>query len=226
MNNWTYHLRKGHSHNPAEGACAMDAINWLVHGRHGAVPRCASYNITCYVIAGNDRMDDSTRQQLIPYLHRIADSRSDAHEAERLRVLVLGMTRVFVPRMLEQSGLYNQARSLRSIPNDATFEEMIKATKPIIARNLAVPAVIKDAAAWVIKAAKARMTGRTRMESLVATLEVIGKARMTKEGINWSDYFLVLDQVLSAGPQGEPWSADFVEHGQRLYAEAAGLEVA
>lgn len=34
-NTWTYNLSRGHSADPSGGACAMDAVNWLVHGKHG-----------------------------------------------------------------------------------------------------------------------------------------------------------------------------------------------
>src|SRR4051812_11422479 len=87
---WPYHLRRGHSDNPAEGACAMDAVNWLVHGKHGDAPECACPVIAAYVVRGNDSMPDDTRQRLLPYLFRIAGSRSEEHQAARARILVLG----------------------------------------------------------------------------------------------------------------------------------------
>ena len=41
----------------------------------------------------------------------------------------------------------------------------------------------------------------------------------------WGDYFPVLDAALSAGPQGEPWSADVIERGAQEYASHGGLLV-
>src|SRR5437899_1834786 len=103
---WPYTLRRGHSSNPAEGSCAMDAVNWLVHGKHGDAPECACPVISQYVIAGNDAMPDDVRQRLLPYLHRIAGSRSAKHEAVRLRILVLAAARIFVPLALVKAGLH------------------------------------------------------------------------------------------------------------------------
>jgi hypothetical protein len=83
---WPYVLHKGHSDDPAHGACAMDAINWLVHGQHGDAPACACPVIASYVTYGNDAMPDNIRQRLLPYLYRIAASRSEAHQGVRTRI--------------------------------------------------------------------------------------------------------------------------------------------
>ena len=63
---WPYVLRRGHSDNPADGACAMDALNWLAHGEHGDAPECAAPCIRDFVIPGNDAMPHDHRQRLLP----------------------------------------------------------------------------------------------------------------------------------------------------------------
>lgn len=115
---WPYVLRRGHSDNPAEGACAMDAVNWLVHGKHGDAPECACSVIASYVIRGNDGMPDDTRQRLLPYLHRIAGSKSPEHQAARTQILTLGALRVFAPSALDAAGLHRHAARLRALPDD------------------------------------------------------------------------------------------------------------
>jgi hypothetical protein len=150
MTNWNYTLRKGHSDNPARGACAMDAVNWLVHGKHGDAPECACPIITKYVIAGNDAMPDDVRQRLIPYLHRIAGSRSAKHEAARLRVIVLGAVRVFVPLSLDAVGQRGRAATLREMPDDTNYETLRGA-----ARAAADAARAAHAASYAAAAARA-----------------------------------------------------------------------
>ena len=156
MHTWTYHLRRGHSDNPSGGACAMDAVNWLVHGQHGDQPVCASPAIGAYVIALNDAMPDDQRQRLLPFLPRIAGSRSSEHEQIRAEIFARGAVRVLAP-----------------LPADAPMREA-------------------EAAAAAAEAA-------------------------------WDAALALLDEALSAGPQGEPWSADVVEAGLRAYREAGGL---
>ena len=46
---WPYQLRSGHSDNPAEGADPMDAVNWIVHGKHAEAPECACPVIAAFV---------------------------------------------------------------------------------------------------------------------------------------------------------------------------------
>ena len=121
---WPYQLRKGHSDNPAQGACAMDAINWLVHGRHGDEPECACPLITAYVIRINDYLPDDHRQRLLAFLPRIAGSRSMAHEEARLRVLVLAAARIFAASAMEAAKLSKQAAALRAIPDDASYADI------------------------------------------------------------------------------------------------------
>ena len=39
----------------------------------------------------------------------------------------------------------------------------------------------------------------------------------------WDSYFVVLDAVLNAGPQGEPWSADAIALGANKFLAAGGV---
>ena len=47
----------------------------------------------------------------------------------------------------------------------------------------------------------------------------------TEETVVWNDYYAVLDAVLNAGPQGEPWSADALDTAVHRYAAAGGVGV-
>jgi len=90
---WPYVLRKGYSHDPRNGACAMAAISWLVYGTNDYLPECACPIITTFVYLGNDAMDDQTRQRLIPFLHRIAGSLDPQREDVRQAIMVTAAKR-------------------------------------------------------------------------------------------------------------------------------------
>lgn len=205
---WPYFLRRGHSDNPAEGACAMDAVNWLAHGQHGDRPECACPLISSYVISGNDTMPDAVRQRLLPYLHRIAGSRSVEHEAARLRVIVLGVVRIFAPRALNIVRQCKHAATLRSLPDDVTYEA---ATEAVVA----AARVAWAKALWVPgaagRAARAAMGAAADATARVVEWRSIAAAGSAAEAVMaWDDYFAVLDAALAAGPQGEAWSVDVV----------------
>lgn len=226
---WPYRLRRGHSINPEAGACAMDAVNWLAHGAHGDRPVCACPIIGSYVIVGNDRMPDDERQRLLPYLSRIAGSRSPAHEEARTRVFVLAAARVFAVWALDAAGMTKEAAKLRNLPDDATYREISDAADGALGRAAAV-GVWKGASgaslAWCAarEATRAARAARAAAEDYPVYPEAAATA--ARAAAVWDDYFTALDAALAAGPQGEPWSADVVEHGAALYRAKGGLLVA
>jgi hypothetical protein len=224
---WPYTLRRGHTDNPAEGACAMDAVNWLVHGKHGDQPACACPIIGAYVIRGNDQMPNATRQRLLSYLHRIGGSRSPEHEMARLRIIVLGAVRIFAPLALDAASLPEQAAMLRALPDDVSFNRAAQAAgaaEPAAAwaagaaerAALAAARAAQDAARAAQDAARAAQAAQAAQAAV--------EAAESLEAPAWNAYFDVLDAALNAGPQGSPFSADVMEHATRLYAEAASVQ--
>ena len=235
-NFWPYTLRRGHSDNPAQGACAMDAVNWLVHGKHGDTPKCACPVIGAYVIAGNDAMPDDVRQKLLPYLHRIAGSRSKNHQWARARALALGAVRVVAPMALDAAGLSEHAAFLRSLPDDVPLDaagiaarEATTAAReafgrgscvlgrrtPDLTDEMVVAARAREASARAAEAAEMVAATKAAKGSAASTAKDFAEAAMlaayaTSETQVWDPYFAVLDDALFAGPQGEPWSADAV----------------
>lgn len=212
MTTWTYTLRRGHSDDPADGACAMDAINWLVHQRHGDQPECACPVIGAYVIRLNDAMPDDQRQRLLPYLSRIAGSRSKAHEQARAEVLARGAVRVLAPIALDAAGLHGEAERLRALPADCTMEEAAAAAWAEEAARVA---------AWAADAA-ARKAAAARAEA-AATWTAAATARAAADAAAWDAALRLLSDALDAGPQGEPWSATQIEAGTAAYRAAGGL---
>lgn len=235
---WPYPLRRGHTDNPADGACAMDAVNWLVHGEHGDQPQCACPVIRAYIIPGNDAMPYDVRQRLLDYLPRIAGSRSQAHETERMRVVVLGALRIFVPRTLDAAGFHSLAAVLRAIPDDSNYSVMeiwAQAAKAVMVGGrwpepespASVAWIMCEAALYAVKLAARADVPNAAAEAwgamLTDVMSVIVARKVANKATNWDDYFLVLNAVLSAGPQGEPWSADVVDAGTALYVQSGGV---
>ena len=225
---WPYILRSGHSHDPSQGACAMDAVNWLVHGKHGAAPECACSVIAAYVIGGNDAMPDDIRQRLLPYLHRIAGSKSAVHEAARIRILVLAALRVFAPPALDGAGLHDHAAKLRGLADDVDMNKAearaseaaaaaraeARASEARASEAAAAEAAARasEAAAWAAAAAAARPAARAAAGAAAGAAEASAR---------WDDYFIVLDAALNAGSQGEPWSIDVVQQQVAAFDMAA-----
>lgn len=216
---WPYRLRRGHSDDPSEGACAMDAVNWLVHGQHGDEPACACPLIGCFVIRGNDGMPPKVRQNLLTYLPRIAGSRSPEHAPARLRMMVLAAARVFAAAAMDAARLPAEAARLRAIPDDASYRDI----RDYAARTLLAPRCLN--VAWrSASAAAAAAEWACAWENSVPTSwrEAAAYAAAAASPL-WTNYFLVLDAVLAAGPQGEPWSADATERAVSAFVGAGGI---
>jgi hypothetical protein len=254
---WPYVLIKGHTDDASTGACAMAAVSWLMHGKHSDRPECACPVLTSFIIPANDAMPADVRQRFLPYLHRIAGSRSEEHEAARTRILWLAAVRIFAPIALDQSGLHTEAEKLRALPDDVSAakaetaawaaETAAETAATAAAKAVATKAVAK--AAWAAEtAAKAAETAAWAAETAAETAATAAKTAAWAAGTAgtagtaakakaawaaaetaaetaakaaakaarhantvWDAYFAVLDEALSAGPQGEPWSADVME---------------
>jgi hypothetical protein len=242
---WPYVLIRGHTDDASTGACAMAAVSWLMHGKHSDKPECACPVLTSFVIPANDSMPADVRQRFLPYLHRIAGSRSEEHKAARTRILWLAAVRIFAPIALDQSGLHAEAEKLRALPDDVSAETAAKAAKAAETAAWAAAKAAKAAAetaaaetAWAAAcaaacaaetaaetAAEAAWAAETAAETAAeaawakaawaaCAAETAAKAACAAArhaNTVWDAYFAVLDEALSAGPQGEPWSADVME---------------
>ena len=217
MITWPYILRAGHSDTPDGGACAMDAINWLVHGKHGAAPECACPTIASYVITGNDAMPSDVRQRLMPYLHRIAGSRSLDRQPARAEILYLASIRVFLPIMLDACVLPKYAEQLRALTT-VTQQQVSR-----IAFYASQEAANRPYKRKALSLLHITCTSRSSASTLHLIRLVLGWYPAPKV---WLAYFLVLEELLAAGPQGEPWSADVLHVADDLYRAAGGLVTA
>ena len=261
---WPYFLRRGHSEDPSKGACAMDAINWLVHGVHGDHPACASPAISSFVMKGNDSMPDDTRQRLLAFLPRIAGSRSEAHEEARVAIMVIAAQRWAVVAATEAATAKWSAAAAAATKAAATTEAakwsaeaaaeaatakwseaVAAARRAAWAAAAATEAAAAATAKWSAEAAKwaAEAAAAAKWAAWAAAAEKWAEAAgwaaraakwaawaaaahsPTEETVVWNDYYAVLDAVLNAGPQGEPWSADALDTAVHRYAAAGGVGV-
>lgn len=97
---WQMPLHRGASQHPSNGACALDAISWLMYGQLGDEPICVCPIIADYVRAINDALDDVDRQKLRPYLMRLVATVEPAVESERAQYLFNHAIRVLLPMAL------------------------------------------------------------------------------------------------------------------------------
>lgn len=100
---WQLPLTLGASPHPSRGACAMDAISWLVYGRLGDKPACVCPIIADYVRAMNDSLNDVDRQKLRCYLARLIDTVEPSTEHQRALFLFHHAIRVMLPVAIDNS---------------------------------------------------------------------------------------------------------------------------
>lgn len=77
-------LMKGAHNSPDSGMCVMEAVAFVAGERHSDSPECASPMIASFLRAWNDSVSDEKRQELLPYVERLVNSRGAVAEV-RLR---------------------------------------------------------------------------------------------------------------------------------------------
>lgn len=97
---WRFDLRRGSSDHPCNGACLMDAANWIVRGKIGDDPDGACPVIRAYAIELNDLLPDDQRQRLKQFILRVIDNRDPASEQARAKYLVEQIVKLILPLAL------------------------------------------------------------------------------------------------------------------------------
>lgn len=212
---WPYSLRRGITSNPSHGVCAMAAVAWVMEHNHHDHPECACPVISRYVILLNDGMPLKERQCLLSYLPRISGSRSVEHEKARAEILARGAVRVLAPMALDSLRLPSQARKLRDLAPDCTMAEATQAALGISLTRLGGAAEdVKNCSAWAADSA-----GRSRAES---TMAAKWSAKVAVLSDAWDEALTILDEALSAGPQGGPWTEEMVMSAVEIYRSLGG----
>lgn len=219
--NIPFRLAKGHSKDPATGACVNAAIAWIEHGMHTDHPPCVAPIITQFTIGPNDAMDDKTRQRFVPFMARMAGSYSPEHDNARRRIMVLAATRVFLPLAMEAAKFDDEAAKLRALPDYASNSDLANAANAAFAAaEAAADAVAANAAA------NASYSAADVANAAGAAAYVAGAAASNAAcAVVWDAYFIVLNDVLNAGPQGSAWDADQIKTGAAAFKRAGGVLV-
>jgi hypothetical protein len=84
---WPFQLTRGHSKEPAKGACLLDAVSWFEDGRLDDRPKCVSPVLACLGHLANDILNDKKRQELRRFIPRLVGTVDK--EADRRRVSYL-----------------------------------------------------------------------------------------------------------------------------------------
>ena len=100
-----FRLAKGSHARPDQGLCVLEAVAWFEGELHGDHPVCVCPVVAHYCRALNDRLG-ARRQDLVPFIPRLVNTREGAGVVEARLELLLG-------RYLAIGGSQRIARSLR-----------------------------------------------------------------------------------------------------------------
>ena len=199
-------LSKG-KHGPNEKEmCAMELVSFMERLPHSDSPPCTCPVLAAYVRAINDRMDDNTRQLLLPYLSRLVGTVLPEHEKDRLQYIAMMAVNVFAAKICR--GLIDEhlvlamelatelvgAKKAAYAAYDAAYAAADTASSVGGAAEAAAgkPAYATSAAAYAAASAAADYDAIASAAAYAATsaADVVG---------NWDDALIGLDGMLAIG---------------------------
>jgi hypothetical protein len=115
FNDLAIKLSEGAHSNPQDGMCIMECVAYIEGEKHTDHPKCACPVVTSFAIRTNDWMNGEERQLLLPFVLRIAGSKSSL-EVEKQRAFMAAdyAVRKFAPIALRVQKLEAQAKMLES----------------------------------------------------------------------------------------------------------------
>ncbi len=229
--NWLAHGE--HGDHPI---CACPIISEFVIKGNDAMPDDVRQRLLNYLprIAGSRSPDHEARRLRVLVLGAVRvfapialDIAGLPAEAERLRSLPDNCSYEAAEAVVVVARIAAAKRMVAAEREEATAR-MAVMTGTLAARSAVVARMAVATAAATTMAARvtwAAVTARTARTATTATMAASLAAKSAMEGPieAWDAYFVVLDQCLAAGPQGEPWSADAVSQGPELYRVSGGL---
>ncbi len=114
FNDYAIKLSAGNHNTPQDGMCIMECVAYIEGEKHTDHPKCADPVITTFAMKTNDWMKEDERGALLPFVLRIAGSKSTT-EIERQRAYMCAdyAVRVFAPLALEARGFEDHAKRMR-----------------------------------------------------------------------------------------------------------------
>lgn len=143
---WQFNIRRGHSDDPRNGACLLDAVSWLEYGTLGDHPECVCPVLAAFGRGINDAMSDEGRQQLKKYIPLLVGTVDKESEQARAEYLAWQAVRVFAPLALRKVGLYKEAERLEGC-------KTLRADAKAAWAAEAAARAAAEAAAWAARAA-------------------------------------------------------------------------
>ena len=114
-------LIRGHSPDPSQGACWMDACSYYARETWSDHPACVPETIREIAIRANDTLTDDIRESVIgPHLFApIGADPSEPAEQERAEICAYYAVHVFAPLAFRAIGMREWAQRLRRAPRHA-----------------------------------------------------------------------------------------------------------
>jgi hypothetical protein len=218
-NIWKFHLRKGDSPRPQDGACLLDAVSWFEYGRLGDHPPCVCPVIAAFGRGINDAMNDEGRQRLKIFIPRLIGTVDPEHEQARAEYLAWQAIRVFAPLALDASGRTTEAAKLRAFEGSLAYAADAAYAAARAADGAAEAAWAADAARAADGAARvaARAAYAARVAARAAARAAYA-ARVAARAARAEDAMIAaLDGVLKIGRQAEPIEAARVIAANRSF---------
>jgi hypothetical protein len=125
------HLGRGAHQSPDAGMCLMEAVAYIRGIKHTDRPACVSPFLGDVGRSLNDRLDDTHRQKLIPYIPLLPGTASDGLDDVRQAMARDYTIRVVTPKWLDKAGLTEHASTLRDLPQ-IVDEATHRAARPAV----------------------------------------------------------------------------------------------
>jgi hypothetical protein len=192
-------LRGGHEFpGPSGGTCVNEAAIVAAGFPYRKVrsaadcPPCFSRPIAAYALGLNDAMPDDVRQQLVPFVTRLAGSAGSPEiEAQRAGFIAVETVRRVLPLALRAAGLTDAAARCEAA---TTLDEAQAAAAAAAAEAAA------EAAVWAARAAATAASWAAEAKAEAAE----AAARAAEAANVWPEAIAILDGALRIGPQAEP----------------------
>src|ERR687888_1781198 len=111
----SYRLSPGRHARAEQGRCAMEWVAHMAGEAHSDRPECVSPVVGAFARSWNDALEETTRQQLRPYLARMIGTAGDGFDDARAWRCTDWLVRTGAPALLELAGLVDSAAQLRSL---------------------------------------------------------------------------------------------------------------
>jgi hypothetical protein len=185
-------------------------------------PECSSPVIASSVESGYHAFRDDAPELLAPYLRRVVGSRDPGAEEKRVRHIIWRYAFGFLPLMLRRCGLTTKARECTELACRPNIDDLRQAARRWAGRfdhgsnGLYMLQRLEDALAQQGAMGEQQLARYEQAEQAARIISngysrFFGMLTRSDLVVLCGRWFLVLDEALNLGRQGEPWSADAIE---------------